>query len=88
MSDLNLDPQQVPLLAGELLSADYQGKCYGFNQFIAQLPSVIPNAHVVSSQGCPGAPDRLHFTAEGYRILGKRYGAKMLEVNYTKQIKQ
>lgn len=82
LADLNLDPKQTPLLAGELLSEEFQGKCHGFNQFIAKLPSVIPNAHVVSSQGCPGSPDGLHFTAEGYRKLGQRYGEKMLQVNY------
>jgi len=80
MADLNLNPQNVPLLAGELLSAEYNGRCAGFNQFIAQLPDVIPNAHVISSAGCPGRPDGLHFTAEGYRILGKRYGEKMLSL--------
>jgi hypothetical protein len=80
MSDLNLNPNEVPLLAGELLSAEFDGKCAGFNQFIAQLPAAIPNAHIVSSQGCPGMPDGLHFTAEGYRKLGKRYGKKMLEL--------
>ncbi len=84
MADLNLDPKKTPLLAGEMLSAEYQGKCFAFNTFIAQLPTVIPNAHVVSSEGCPGAPDGLHFSAEGYRKLGKRYGEKMLEVNYAK----
>ena len=26
------------------------------------------------------APDRLHFTPEGYRERGKRYGEKMLEL--------
>lgn len=80
MNDLKLDPQKTPLLAGELLSAQYNGKCAGFNQFIAQLPEAIPNSHIVSSEGCPGKPDGLHFTAEGYRILGKRYGEKMLSL--------
>jgi hypothetical protein len=80
MADLNLDPKKTPLLAGELLSAEFQGKCHGFNQFIAQLPAMIPNAHVISSEDCPGAPDGLHFNAEGYRKLGKRYGEKMLEI--------
>lgn len=80
MHDLSLDPNKTPLLAGELLSAEYNGKCFGFNQFIAQLPQVISNAHVVPSNGCPGKPDGLHFTAEGYRILGKRYGEKMLSL--------
>jgi len=87
MADLNLDPKKTPLLAGEMLSAEYQGRCFAFNTFIAQLPTVIPNAHVVSSEGCPGAPDGLHFNAEGYRKLGKRYGEKMLEVNYAKSKK-
>lgn len=87
VADLNLDPKKTPLLAGELLSAEFQGKCYGFNQFIAQLPAMIPNAHVVSSEGCTGAPDGLHFNAEGYRKLGKRYGEMMLEVNYKKSQK-
>ncbi len=80
MSDLNLNPVEVPLLAGELLSAEFDGKCAGFNQFIAQLPTVIENAHVIPSDECPGMPDGLHFTAEGYRKLGKSYGKKMLEL--------
>lgn len=80
MADLNLNPTEVPLIAGELLSAEFNGKCHAFNQFINRLPEVIPNAHVVSSAGCPGAPDGLHFTADGYRKLGKRYGEKMLQI--------
>jgi hypothetical protein len=82
IADLSLNPDEVPLVAGELLSAEFNGKCHAFNGFIHQLPDVIQNAHVVSSEGCPGMPDGLHFTAEGYRKLGKRYGEKMLEVNY------
>ena len=84
MADLKLNPEQTPLLAGELLSAEFDGKCHAFNEFIHRLPGVIPNAHVVSSEGCPGMPDGLHFTSEGYRMLGKRYGKKMLEINYAK----
>jgi hypothetical protein len=78
LTDLNLNPEETPLLAGELLGEEYDGKCAPFNQFIAQLPKIIPNAHVISSKGCPGQPDGLHFSSEGYRILGKRYGEKML----------
>ena len=48
------------------------------NAIIAELPKSIPNAHVISSAGCKARPDRLHFTPEGYRELGKRYGEKML----------
>lgn len=78
MTDLSLNPTEVPLLVGELLSAEYNGRCAGFNQFIAQLPDAVENSYVISSNGCSGKPDGLHFTAEGYRKIGKRYGVKML----------
>lgn len=84
MVDLELNPKVVPILAGELLSEEFSGKCFTFNQFIAQLPELIPNAHIVSSIGCPGKSDGLHFTAEGYRILGKRYGENMYNLIYKK----
>ncbi len=80
MADLKLNPNEVPLLAGETLSAEFDGKCAAFNQFVNQLPEVLPNSYVVSSEGCPGKPDGLHFTAEGYRMLGRRYAEKMLSV--------
>jgi hypothetical protein len=78
--DLRLKPRKVPLLAGELVNADQDGKCAAMNQIIDKLPEVVPNAYVINSNGCPAAPDKLHFTAEGYRILGKRYGLKMLSL--------
>ena len=80
LADLDLEADETPLLAGEMLSAEFDGKCAAFNLFIAQLPKVIPNAHVISSEGCSGMRDGLHFTAEGYRLLGKRYGEKMLSL--------
>jgi hypothetical protein len=78
--DLNLKPESVPLLAGELVNADQKGACASMNSIIADLPKIIPNAHVISSAGCKSLPDRLHFTAVGYRELGKRYGEKMLSL--------
>jgi len=48
------------------------------NAIIDDLPKTVPTAHVVSSEGCEGRSDRLHFTAAGYRELGRRYGEKML----------
>src|SRR5574344_886014 len=84
MKDLNLNPKDVPLLAGELVNADQGGACASMNAIIATLPQVIPNSYVIPSEGCPGRSDHLHFTAEGYRILGKRYAEKMLKVNYNK----
>lgn len=80
MKDLKLKPKQVPLLAGELVNADQGGACASMNAFIATLPQVIPNSYVITSAGCPSAPDHLHFTAEGYRMIGKRYAEEMLSI--------
>jgi hypothetical protein len=80
LKDLDLKPEAVPLLAGEVVHEDQKGACAGMNAIIAELPKSIPNAHVVSSSGCKCLPDRLHFTPAGYRELGKRYGEKMLSL--------
>lgn len=77
LSDLGLNAVEVPLLVGEVVNATENGECAAHNEVIAQVPSVIPTAHVISSVGCPGI---LHFTRDGYRILGKRYALKMLEI--------
>jgi hypothetical protein len=80
LKDLNLIAGEVPLIAGELVNADQQGACASMNKIIGDLPKTIPTAHVVSSEGCTGRPDRLHFTPSGYRELGKRYAEKMLSL--------
>jgi Domain of unknown function (DUF303). len=80
MKDLNLKPKSVPLLAGELVSAEQGGACASMNSIIAKLPKTIPNSYVISSKDCPAAKDHLHFLAEGYRIIGKRYAEKMLSL--------
>jgi hypothetical protein len=80
LKDLDLKAKNTPLLVGELVNADQNGACAGFNKFIATIPQVIPNSHVISSLGAPAKRDRLHFTFEGYKILGTRYGEKMLEL--------
>jgi hypothetical protein len=78
IGDLNLEASAVPLLAGETVNADQQGATASMNPIIAELPKVLPNAHVISSQGCEARPDRLHFTPAGYRELGRRYAERML----------
>jgi hypothetical protein len=80
IADLNLRPENIPLLAGETVNYDQNGASAGFNAFMAKLPEVIPNAYVIPSTGCTGKPDHLHFTAEGYRKFGKRYAYKMLSL--------
>lgn len=78
LTDLSLKADQVPLLAGETVNADQQGATAGINTIIAELPKVVPTAHVVSSKGCEARRDRLHFAPAGYRELGKRYAETML----------
>lgn len=80
LHDLGLNEEETPLLIGELLSQEKGGVCWGHNSVIAKTHPVIPNSYVVSSKDCPGASDGLHFTAEGYRMIGKRYAEKMLEL--------
>jgi hypothetical protein len=81
MKDLNLHPEDVPLLAGELKSAEEGGRCAGFNTAVlANLPKVLPNAHIISSQGCAGVRDGFHFNTAGMRELGKRYAIQMLKL--------
>ena len=80
MKDLNLDPKNVPLIAGEVVHANQGGVCASMNEIIATLPQTIPNSHVVSSDGCTDASDNLHFDAAGYRELGKRYAEKVFSL--------
>ncbi len=64
----DLDLGEVPFLAGEL----YQdGCCPDHNEFVNELPGVIPNAHVVSSSGLTGQ-DIYHFDLPSQRALGTR----------------
>ncbi|MBO4809935.1 MAG: hypothetical protein J5552_00040 [Prevotella sp.] len=81
LADLGLGADSVPLFAGETLRQEEGGSCYAHNTQVNRLPQVIPTAHVISSLGCPGnGQDPWHFSAVGYRIMGKRYALKALEV--------
>ncbi len=81
IKDLNLNPKDVPLLAGELKSAEEGGACARFNiDVLANLPNVLPNSYIVSSKGCKGVRDQFHFSTAGMRELGKRYAIQMLKL--------
>ena len=80
IKDLNLNPAEVPFLAGETVNADQQGVCAGFNKIMADLPKTLPNSYVVSSAGCTCNSDHMHFNPAGSREFGKRYAEKMLAV--------
>jgi len=80
LNDLKLPPNSIPLLAGEMLSAEEGGACASMNEIIATLPNVLPNSYIISSASCEGTDDSLHFSPQGYRTLGERYAFKMLEI--------
>lgn len=80
LNDLGLNAADVPLLVGELISASDGGACAGHNNIIAEVPNVIPTAHVIHSAGCPPSPDYMHFSLPGYRLMGKRYALEMLSL--------
>lgn len=80
ISDLGLDATEVPLFVGETVSQAAGGACWYHNTVIAKVPSVIPNSYVISSEGCPQKGDGLHFTAQGYRIMGSRYAKQALKL--------
>ena len=79
---LGLDPDKTPLLAGETLYKNQGGDCSLHNQAaLPNLKKAVPNSYVISAKDIPGnGKDHWHFSAEGYRILGKRYAEQMLKL--------
>ena len=78
LNELGLKPTEVPLIAGEMLRAEYGGVCAGAIDNVKRLPNVIPNTMIASSENCPGG-DQYHFSTAGYRTIGRRYGKLMLK---------
>ena len=78
LADLGLEAGSLPLLAGEVVSADQKGVCAGHNNVIQKLPESLPQAIVVPAYGCQAGRDRLHFNVKGVRELGRRYAGAML----------
>lgn len=85
LEDLNLSNDSVPFIAGEPLRY-YNGSpapASGTRQYIDMLPNYFKQqsgkdiAYVASSEGL-SYYDQYHFSSEGYRTLGKRYGEIML----------
>lgn len=77
IKDLGLKTREVPMMIGEVVNADQNGACSGANTWIKKLADKQSYFYLISSSGCPAGPDNLHFSAEGYRMLGQRYGEKM-----------
>ena len=78
LAELNLNAEDVPLIAGEVGNEDQNGACCAANNIINRLPQAIPTAYVVYSEGCTLQRDNVHFDSKGYRKLGRRYAKTML----------
>jgi len=76
---LQFDPTAVPLLVGEVVRTEYGGICGHANFTINDIANHYPNTYVVSSEGCLPCDDFLHFSSEGYRLLGRHYAQCYLE---------
>jgi hypothetical protein len=80
--DLGLEKGKVPFLAGQAVGNN--------NSNISSIPGAFTNitntAFVIQSNECTAwgssGNDAIHFSLAGYEELGKRYGAKMLELVY------
>ena len=81
LKDLDLKAEDVPLFVGEVLYKDQGGGCSDHNNQVKKMPSVVKTSHIVYANGCPGnGVDPWHFSAAGYRTMGKRYAYEALKV--------
>ena len=88
-ADLGLDPDTIPLLAGELKYAEQDGVCAAFNDVVLpNLPKVMPNAYIISALGCESTGDQFHFSTEGMRLMGYRMADKMLQLQGFKEVER
>lgn len=78
LMELGLNGSDVPLLVGEVVDSAMGGKCGAHNNVVATVPNVIPNSHVIQSDGLKHKGDGLHFDSAAMREFGKRYAEKML----------
>ena len=80
ISDLGLNAADIPLFVGETVRTEQGGYCGGHNGVIVNVPAIIDNSYVISSEGCAQKGDGLHFTAKSYRMMGARYAKQALKV--------
>ncbi len=77
--ELQFDSTAVPLLVGEVVRKEYGGVCAHANPTINDIANHYPNTYVVSAEGCLPSDDNVHFSSEGYRMLGRHYALRYLE---------
>jgi len=92
LKDLGLPANSIPFIAGEPVvtaANPNQNNASLIRRLTDTMKAKLPGgdnvAHVVPSSGCTSGGDNLHFSYDGYKTLGERYGQKMLELNYKNQ---
>jgi hypothetical protein len=74
-----LKTPDVPIVVGTL--GDFTGKlAQGLNPVLMKLPQSVPNCACADAAGLGDKGDKLHFSAESYRELGRRYAAQWLRL--------
>lgn len=87
LSDLGLPANSIPILAGQAYNNNNNNIRSLPNAITGNLPGTTNKiAHVIPSDGCASGGDDLHFSYEGYKKLGERYGQKMLELLYSEPL--
>jgi hypothetical protein len=81
IADLRSELGNVPFIAGQLSQDRGDGNNDSFNSNIQGLPTLVSNTSVVLSDGLT-TTDETHFDSTSQRTLGRRYAAKMLEMEY------
>jgi len=84
LSDLGLTANSIPFLAGQAYGNN-NANINSIPDAMGKMPNGKNVGYVISSQGLAAADlnPSLHFTYEGYKTLGERYGEKMLELLYS-----
>jgi len=85
LSDLDIERNSIPIIVGQT----FNGGIGNTGGDLNRISDFMPNAYVISSVGCEGrlesdgvSIDNIHFGSAGLREMGRRYGSKMLELNY------
>lgn len=92
LEDLNLSIDSVPFIAGEPVRQEFGGVCYSAIPWVDKIPDYFKQqsgkdiAYVASSEGLTSM-DEYHFSSEGYRTIGERYGEIMLPILLAQEAK-
>lgn len=74
---------KLPFVAGEL--GNYRANFIPFNEVIVKLPQMVPYTAVATTENLVHRGDTLHFDSPSAEELGRRYAAKMIQLQKEKK---